>query len=178
MLCWMLAATGLRAEALPRFELTNWDGRKISADSLKGKTTILVFTYAKCVFGCPMITYQLKELDSEIGSPPGLNFLHITVNPVLDTPKEILKHFEKHDIDPRQDPRWLFLTGPEKRVESVLADFGIEVKRTPMEGGVIVEHTIKVLVIDPEGKPVTTFNTYQWEKEGMLYALRSLLGKS
>ncbi len=177
MLCWALFSSGLWAEDLPRFELTNWDGRMVSADSLKGKTTLLVFTYAKCVFGCPMITYQLKDLDREIGSPANLNFLHISVNPSLDTAEEVLKHFEKHDIDPREDPRWFFLTDAEERTASVLTDFGIEVKRTPLEGGVLVEHTIKVLVIDPEGKPVATFNTYQWDKEEMLHALDASPGK-
>ncbi len=178
VLCGSLFASGLPAETLPQFELTNWDGRKVSADSLKGKTTILVFTYARCVFACPMVTYQLKELDSEIGSPLDLNFLHISVNPALDTPEEILKHFQKHDIDPGQDRRWLFLTGTEAEVAPVLADFGIQVKRTAVEGGILVEHTVRVLVIDPSGRLLETFNTYLWDERRMRHALRSRLGKS
>jgi protein SCO1/2 len=173
----MWAISGLQAEPLPKFELTNWDGRKVSADSLKGKTTILVFTYARCVFSCPMITFQLKELDEEMGRPPDLNFLHISVNPSLDTPQEIWKHFKKHDIDAKRDPRWLFLRGSETEVRSVLDDFGIQVKRTPVEDGVLIEHTIRVLIIDPTGRPVATFNTYQWEEKEMAYALRSISGK-
>lgn len=171
--CWMLTSPGLQAESLPRFELANWDGRKVSTDSLKGRTTILVFTYAKCAFACPMVTYQLKELDEEMGSPPDLRFLHISVNPAQDTPEEVLRHFEKHDIDPRRDLRWLFLIGPESSVASALKAFGIEVKRTPVERDVLIEHTMKALVIDPEGRPVMAFNTYQWDKEEMLRALRA-----
>lgn len=175
--CWLVVATVVRAETLPPFELTNWDGRKVSVDSLRGKTTILVFTYAKCVFACPMVTYQLKTLDGEIGSPPDLNFLHISVNPALDTPEEILKHFQKHDIDPRRDPRWLFLSGSEEEVAAVLADYGIEVKHRAVKEGILIEHTIKVLVVDPQGRRVATFDTYQWDPQEMRHALRSLPGR-
>lgn len=162
-------------ENLPQFEMTNWDGRKVSNVTLMGKTTILAFTFAKCVFGCPLITYQLKELDKEMGSPANLLFLHISVNPLLDTADEIIKHFRKFEIDPRQDRRWLFLTGNEQRTASLLSDFNIEVKRKAVEGGVLTEHTIKVLVIDSLGNTVETFNTYQWEQERMTNALRSSL---
>ncbi|MFQ5352884.1 MAG: hypothetical protein ACE5D3_07405, partial [Candidatus Binatia bacterium] len=45
-----LIATGRPEDAiLPRFELTNWDGRRISSECLRGKTTIVAFTYAKCL---------------------------------------------------------------------------------------------------------------------------------
>lgn len=173
LLGWVILSGRPQDGTVPRFELTNWDGQRVSTDSLKGERTILVFTYAKCVFGCPLITHQLKSLDEEIGSPPDLNFLHISVNPTLDTPQEILKHFDKHEIDAKQDSRWLFLAGEEEEVASVLADYGIEVKRTPVKGGVLVEHTIKVLVINRAGEPVATFDTYHWDTERMLHALRS-----
>jgi len=163
----------LRTETLPDFELTNWDGRKMSVASLRGKRTILAFTYAKCVAACPMVTQQLKTLDDEHGNPPDLNYLHISVNPSLDTREEILKHFDKHGIDAEMDPRWLFLTGDEDATAEVLADFGIEVKRTELEIGTFVEHTIKVLVLDESATPVATFDTYHWDQERMLNALRS-----
>ncbi len=169
----VVSLTGTSAAAMPEFELTNWDGSKVSTASLVGTRSILAFTFAKCVFGCPMITQQLKTLDRELGSPPDLKFLHISVNPAEDTPEEILKHFAKHDIDPRRDQRWLFLTGSDEETAAVLKDFGIEVRRRQMEDGELVEHTIKVVVVDPTGKPTVTFDTFHWEAEEMLRALRS-----
>jgi protein SCO1/2 len=162
----------VEAGSLPEFALTNWDGRTITPDSLKGKTTLMVFTYARCVFGCPMITYQLQELDRELGSPADLNFLHISVNPDLDTPEEILLHFKKHGIDPRTDARWLFLSGPADRMPLVLKDYGITVNRTPLEGEMIVEPTPRVFVIGPDGNHKRTFDTYQWVTEDMVHAIQ------
>lgn len=163
-----------RAETVPAFALTNWDGRPVSTESLRGRTTILVFTFAKCVFGCPMVTFQLKALDEELGSPPGLTYLHVSVNPAADTPEEILSHFRKHDIDPRRDPRWLFATGSEAETAAVLAAYGIRVQRTRLPEGELIEPTAKVVVIDPQGRPAATFGTYQWEMEEMRHALGSL----
>ena len=143
----------------------------MTQDSLKGERTIMVFTFAKCIFACPMITFQLQDLDRELDHPDDLRYLHISVNPDLDTPEEILMHFQKHDIDPVTDPRWLFLSGPASRTPSVLEAYGIGVKRTPIEGDVLTQHTTKVLVINTEGNVVKTFGTYLWDTEEMRRAL-------
>lgn len=158
---------------VPEFELTNWDGSRISRDSLRGKRTILAFTYAKCEIACPLITLQLKSLDEKIGSPQDLRFLHVSVNPADDTPEEILAHFAKHDIDPRKDTRWLFAGGSEEEVAVMLKKFGIKVTRRPVEEGVLIEHTIKILVIDEEVEAVAEFDSFFWDEGEMLDALRS-----
>jgi len=168
----MVAA--VRAETVPPFALINWDGRPVSTESLRGRTTILVFTFAKCVFACPMVTFQLKALDEELGSPTGLSYLHVSVNPAGDTRSEILSHFRKHDIDPHRDPRWLFATGSEAQTAAVLSAYGIRVQRTSTPQGELIEPTIKVVVIDPQGRLAATFDSYQWNREEMRHALASL----
>ncbi len=169
------AAAGSLAP-LPPFELDNWDGRRFSGASLEGKTTLLAFTYAKCVYACPMITFLLKDLDGELGSPQDVSYLHISVNPAADSRRQILKHFKKHEIDPRKDPRWLFLNGPEDDITELLAALEIEVERKKIKGGELIEHTILVLVLAPDGKPVAAFDTYHWDPEEMADALRLARG--
>ncbi|MCP3964024.1 MAG: SCO family protein [bacterium] len=161
---------------LPPFELDNWDGRRLSDASLEGKTTLVAFTYAKCVYACPMITFLLKDLDGELGSPQDVSYLHVSVNPAADTRREILKHFKKHEIDPRKDPRWLFLNGPEDGIAELLAALEIEVERKRVKGGEIIEHTILVLVLAPDGRTVAGFDTYHWDTEEMADALRLARG--
>jgi protein SCO1/2 len=169
----LLAGSVAQAASPPSFELSNWDGRRVSTDSLKGTRTILAFTYAKCIDSCPMLTFQLKSLDDDLGSPADINYVHVSVNPSQDTPEEIVQHFAKHDIDPRRDPRWVFLAGDENAVAAVLEDYGIEVTRTPIEGGDRIEHTIKVLVINAAGETVVTFDSYHWDEKRMKNALGS-----
>jgi cytochrome oxidase Cu insertion factor (SCO1/SenC/PrrC family) len=174
----LVALTALPAQTLPSFDLENWDGGAFSTASFEGRTTILTYTFAKCIFACPMITFLLKELDEDLGSPAELRYLHISVNPSEDTGEEILAHFLKHDIDPREDPRWLFLNGPEPGIAQLLREAGIEVRHTEVEGGIVTEHTIQVLVVGPDGSPVAAFDTYYWEEEVMADALRSALESS
>jgi cytochrome oxidase Cu insertion factor (SCO1/SenC/PrrC family) len=168
----VLLGAAADTEPLPAFALENFDGRTFSNASLAGKTTIVVPTYAKCVFACPMITFFLTELDEELGSPASIQYAHVSVQPSEDTATEILDHFEEHGIDSNHDPRWLFINGPEHEVLRFLDDTGVDVKRTQLEEGVLIEHTIRVFVVGPNGETTAAFDTYFWDKEEMRHALR------
>ncbi len=157
---------------LPTFALENYDGRPITNASLEGKTTIVVPTYAKCIFACPVITFVLTGLDEELGAPGTVQYLHVSIQPEEDTAEEILSHFQKHEIDATQDPRWLFANGPVDDIEKFLADLGIEITRTPVEGGFVIEHTVRVYVVGPDGNMMTRFDTYFWNEEEMRHALQ------
>jgi len=163
-------------ETLPALSLTNFDGAQVELDSIGGGAAIVVFTYAKCIYGCPMITFYLKDLDEELGNPEGLRFVHISVNPAVDSASEIRAHFKKFEIDPSEDPRWLFLNGPEDAIASLLQESDIEVRRTPMKDDVLIEHTIRVQVVDKNSRVVASFPTYLWDDERMKDALRATLG--
>jgi protein SCO1/2 len=165
---WLGSSVVSTAQELPGFELRNWDGELVSNESLRGATTIVAFTYAKCIFACPMITFQLADLDQDLGSPTDVRYLHVSVNPADDSPEEILLHFAKHDIGPRQDPRWMFINGPEAPLSRMLADLEIEVKRIPVEGGFLIEHTILVLVVGPDGRTLESLGTYNWNQEELI----------
>jgi len=164
--------------SLGEFELRNWDGRAVSRASLRGHTTIVAFTYAKCILACPMITFRLQELDRELRRPGTLRYLHVSVNPEEDTAEEILLHFQKHKIDPRQDPRWMFVNGPAPGLAALLTDLGIQVEKIPVPDGVVIKHTIVVLVLGPDGRTRAEFDTYHWNKKEMLHVLESLLTSS
>ncbi|HAK55891.1 MAG: SCO family protein [Vicinamibacterales bacterium] len=163
--------TALEPADLPPFAFENYDGRPITSATLEGKTTIVVPTYAKCVFACPMVTFLLTELDRKIGSSDTVRYLHISIQPGEDTAEEILSHFDDHEID-RADRRWLFANGPADQIEQFLDDTGIEITRTPVEGGDVIEHTIRVWVVGPDGRTRAEFDTYFWNDEEMHDALQ------
>lgn len=160
------------AGSLPAFALENFDGRPFTTDSLAGKTTIVVPTYAKCVFACPMITFFLTELDASLGAPANIQYVHVSVQPTEDTAEEILDHFDEHGIDTEADPRWLFVNGPVKEIQKFLADTGIDVTRTRLDEGILVEHTIRVFVVGPRGETLAELDTYFWDEKEMRHALR------
>ena len=51
----------IQGRYLPSFEFENYDGRVLTNASFEGKTTIVVPTYAKCIFACPMVTFLLTQ---------------------------------------------------------------------------------------------------------------------
>ncbi len=170
----MLAVSAGSAD-LPTFVLENYDGRPITNASFEGKTTIVVPTYAKCVFACPVVTFFLTQLDEQLGAPDGVQYLHVSIQPEEDTAEEILSHFEKLEIDARRDPRWLFANAPVAGIQAFLDELGIEIARTPVEGGFVVEHSIRVYVVGPDGRMVADFDTYFWNEEEMRHALHASL---
>ena len=159
-------------ESFPAFALQNWDGRAITNASFEGKTTIVVPTYAKCVFACPMITLFLTELDKELGASEDVQYLHISVNPHDDTAEEIRSHWDKHAIDAEADPRWLFANASEESIDGLLEALDVDVTRTQIEEGVLTEHSVRVYVVGPHGEILARFDTYFWERKEMLHALR------
>lgn len=159
-------------EPFPVVALENFDGRPFSNASFEGKTTVVVPTYAKCIFACPMITFFLTELDKELGAPTDIQYLHVSVQPNEDTAEEILEHFEDHGIDPTADPRWLFINGPEPDVSELLSRLDVHLSRTRVDEGVLIEHTIRVFVVGPAGETLATFDSYFWDKKEMRHALR------
>ena len=156
---------------LPVLGFENFDGRPITNAVFEGKTTIVVPTYARCVFACPIITSLLTLLDAELGAPDHVQYLHVSIQPDADTAVEIEDHFEDHEIDADRDRRWLFANGPADEIQRFLAATGIEIIRTPVEGGVLIEHTIRVFVVGPDGRTAATFDSYFWDDEEMRDAL-------
>jgi cytochrome oxidase Cu insertion factor (SCO1/SenC/PrrC family) len=161
-------------EPFPEVRLTDWDGGAVTLP-IAGKASIVAYTYARCVYGCPLITQYLKELDVGLGRPGDIRYVHVSVNPAGDTPGEVRKHFGKFGIDPDSDPRWLFLVGPPESIDALLAERGIEVKRRRLPAGELIEHTIRVDVVDRRGRIAATFDTYLWDKELMHDAVRRSL---
>ena len=163
---------GAEPASFPAFALRNFDGREISSASLEGSTVAIVPTYAKCIFACPMVTFFLTELDKKLGSPENVRYLHVSVQPEEDTAAEILDHFEEHGIDAEGDRRWLFANGPPGAIQDLLEELGVEVTRTRVAEGVLIEHTIRVFVVGPRGQTLRTFDTYFWDEQEMHHALR------
>lgn len=174
----LVLTASIDARDLPSFELVNYDGRVVTSAVFEGKTTIVVPTYARCIFACPLITFLLRELDKTLDAPENLQYLHVSIQPEEDTATEILRHFDDHEIDAAHDRRWLFVNGSETGIRQFLDQTGIKITRTPRDGGVVIEHTIRVWVVGPDGRTVTTFDTYFWSSKEMQDAIHASLDRS
>jgi len=167
----MLSAV-LALSLFPPFTLENFDGHAVSEAIFEGKATVVVPTYAKCVIACPLVTLLLQSLDESLGSPGKVQYLHLSVNPDADTEEEIRLHFEKHELDPELDRRWLFANGPTSEMHELLGELGVVVDHQEVPEGTLTEHTVLVFVVGPEGEVLAEFDSYFWNEEEMRHALR------
>lgn len=150
------------------FSLTNWDGRTIARDDLKHMVVILTFSHAYCSVRCPVISGRLLSLDREMGSPRNVVYLHISVDPDMDTPERRLNYFNLYGIDAARDGRWLFVSGSTDDLSKLWRFYGIDISKVDDPGlpeKYYMEFTPKVVVIDKSGSVRDETNFFFSEDE-------------
>jgi protein SCO1/2 len=159
------------------FVLYNWDGGTVTKNDLKGKVVVLTFSYAFCSIGCPIITGRLSTLDEAMQSHGDVVYLHISIDPEMDTPERREKYFELYDIDASTDKRWMFLSGDRDQLKSLWEFYGIEIEKVESQfvpEGYYMKYSPKVLVIGKDGLIIKETSFYFMEEE-MAELMKDLL---
>lgn len=120
------AARGSRwnADYFTNLPVVNQDGKALRFydDLIKGKIVVVSFIYTTCADLCPITTARLREVKGKLGDivGPDVSFLSITVDPEHDTPAMLKAFADAFDTG----PRWQFVTGKPKDIETILRKFG------------------------------------------------------
>jgi cytochrome oxidase Cu insertion factor (SCO1/SenC/PrrC family) len=95
-------------------------------DLLKGKVVVINFMFTTCTSICPAMTANLLKVQEYLGERVGngVNMISITVDPTVDTPDVLKKYAEKMKVR----PGWVFLTGNQADIDTVLRKVGGSVK--------------------------------------------------
>jgi protein SCO1/2 len=136
------------------FDLKNFDGERVTTRALRGKVVLLTFSYAYCSVRCPLITARLSSLDDRLNAPKDVVYLHVSVDPEMDTPERRVKYFNLYGIDAVKDNRWMFVSGQKDELVKLWRFYGIEIekmeeKRIPE--GYYMEYTPKIVIISKGG---------------------------
>lgn len=93
------------------------------SDTMRGKVVAISFMFAGCGDACPLITAKLVQAKRELGEAFGreVRFVSISVDPLHDRPEDLAKFARKFDAEHAE---WLFLTGEEANVNTVLKKLG------------------------------------------------------
>ncbi|HEX4613519.1 MAG TPA: SCO family protein [Urbifossiella sp.] len=147
------------------FSLTERSGKTVTEKDLAGTVWVASFVFTRCMGPCPAVTGTVKELATELRDMPDVRFVTFTVDPSRDNPGELQKYAAKYGADPE---RWLFLTGPEPTIHSLMKDrFKLAVgrKEGDVKEGDEFDHSTRLTVVDKKGVIRATF-------EGMRNDLR------
>ncbi|AXS83091.1 SCO family protein [Marinobacter sp. Arc7-DN-1] len=132
------------------FELTDSQGRSVTAEQFDGKVRLLFFGFTSCPDVCPTALQKLNQATE--GLPPGLQddvlTLFVSVDPERDSPERLAAYvnFFGEGI--------IGLTGKEPQLRELAkryrTTFGYE--QPDENGNYAVSHSSAVYVFDREGK--------------------------
>lgn len=178
LLFWaVLAGSCVTGKKAVDFRLTNWDDNEVTMGTLKGKVVVLVFSYAYCSVRCPVVTARLYSLDMELDALKDVVYLHVSVDPGMDTAERRRHYFELYRLDAENDRRWMFLSGEKSELERVWKFYGVtatsvEVKEIPE--GYYMEYTQKMAIIDKEGF-IRYETDYNFSEDEIVKKIKELL---
>ncbi|GMQ79723.1 MAG: hypothetical protein BMS9Abin03_155 [Thermodesulfobacteriota bacterium] len=136
------------------FNLKNFDGRTITLQDLKGRVVVLTFSYAFCSARCPIISGRLYALDNLLENYQDVVYLHVSVDPDMDTAENRRKYFNLYGIDAVKDSRWMFVSGPKDELSKLWKFYGInteKIESKDLPEGYYINYTQKVVIIGKSG---------------------------
>lgn len=170
--------TGVRlpqvGDAVPDFAFTNQDGRKLRLSQFKGKAVLLTFIYTRCPLPdyCVRMSNNFGKIARALKQQPSFYDssmqLSISFDPAYDTPKVLREYGGNYagDVDPKFT-HWQFVTASPEEIKKAADFFGLSY--TP-DGAQIV-HSLRTVVIGPDGKIAHIFNGNDWKPEEATQAI-------
>lgn len=137
---------------LPRWSLTDQQGRPFGTDDLRGRVWVADFFFTSCPSICPRLTRHMgrvRERLSDLGDRAKL--VSFTVDPVVDTPQRLAGYGREHRIDATS---WRMVTGDASAIQRVAVDgfhLATEVRRDPATGreaNYNILHGSHILLVD------------------------------
>ncbi len=167
----LTAAIGSAAVAAPRvnavildqaapvqsFALDDHDGRPFTAESLKGRWSLVLVGFTHCPDVCPFTLANLEQVTAELGlrlRPDRLPVvIFLAVDPARDRAnlKEYVQQFH---------PDFVGVTGAIEEIDRALKGFDAVAMRAKPDarGNYNVSHSAAVAVIDPQGRLAAKIN--------------------
>ena len=133
-----------------QFSLTADDGKPVTADSFKGRVSLVYFGYTHCPDVCPETMGRLMQVLDKLGpQAQQVRILFITVDPARDTAPAL--HAYVGAFDP-QHARGL--TGSDSQIESLAKRYRVayQMEKRDPNGNYEVTHSSAVYVFDQAGR--------------------------
>ena len=131
------------------FQLSNDEGKTVTAADYRGKVTLLYFGYTHCPDVCPLTLAHLHAVLQKLGKPAdNVRILFVSVDPTRDTPAVM------HDYVRAFDPRAIGLTGSPTDIEALTKRYRAAFTREPgaADGSYEVSHSSGIYIFDENGK--------------------------
>lgn len=152
-------------------------------DLTRGRVTVLSFIYTRCsaAKACPYATGVLKQLHRHSADDPtlagGLRLVSLSFDPAGDTP-ERMAAYSGLAKSAKPAAEWRFLTTRSAaELQPILAAYGqaVDRKENPNDPTGPLNHTLRVFLIDPEGRIRNIYSSGTLDPRLVLADVRTLL---
>ena len=135
------------------FSLVDLNGKRVTADSLRGQWVLIYFGFTKCPDICPeeltKVSGVLNELDAR---RQPIQPVFITIDPARDTAARLKEYFATAMLH----PRFLALTGSDDEVRAACRAYRVYFTKPTKEeikrGDYLLDHSIISYLVDPDGE--------------------------
>lgn len=174
------AGGSVEGAELPSFELTDQDGKRFKTSDFRGKAVAITFIYTRCPIPtyCPRMSINFSEVAMNLKQQADVKdkivLLSISFDPKYDTP-QVLKKYGEGYYTQGQKPDynlWKLATGSEDDVRKVADFFGLYYRPTPDDEKVI-DHSLRTIVINPDGKVRKVFAGNEWSSIQLMTELKN-----
>lgn len=143
-----------------------------------GKVLLVGYVYTHCPDICPMITYNMRDVQRELEDSEGLMLVSVSFDPERDTPKVLSQYAKNFKLN---EQNWKLLTGDIDEVGSLLETLEITTVKTPTRFAedntpiYFIDHTDRVSLIDKEGQVRQSYFGSELNSEEVIRDIQTLL---
>ena len=161
---------------VPDFALLNQSDRTVHLHDFRGKFVLATFIYTRCTIAdyCPRMSRNFASIDEALAKDPALynktHLLSISFDPAYDTPQVLRNYGGSYTgrFNAETFKHWDFAAPPQAELPAIAHFFGVGI--TPGEAGSL-SHSLSTVLIDPKGKVLVWYPTYEWTPDQMLAEL-------
>lgn len=131
------------------FNLTDDNGKSVSASDFKGKVVLLYFGYTHCPDVCPLTLTHLHVVMQHLGAEADrAHILFVSVDPARDTPAVL--HQYVHAFDSHVTG----LTGTPQQIEQLAKRYRVAYNKEAVkpDGSYDVSHSSGIYIFDTQGR--------------------------
>ncbi|MEX0944408.1 MAG: SCO family protein [Balneolaceae bacterium] len=186
---WMLVLTASGCDRLSvkdtleghDFRLTNQFNEEVRfPDKYEGKIMLVGFVYTHCPDICPVITYNMMDIQEAINDEERFMLVSVSFDPQRDTPEVLSEYASNYRLNQNN---WQLLTGDVQIIESLLEKLEIGTLKSPTrfsDSGTpiyFIDHTDKITLIDKKGQIRRNYPGSELDKSEVIQDIQSLLNE-
>jgi len=164
------------------YTLVDQDSSQVTfPDNYSGKVMLVGYVYTNCPDICPIITYNMRDVQRELNEQDDFMLVSVSFDPVRDTPAVLSNYANNYKIN---GENWRLLTGSKNEVDALLEKLEIATVKTPTRFTedntpiYFIDHTDRVSLIDREGRVRNSYLGSELNSEEVIQDIKKILNET